>query len=80
MKPSNAFILVIVTILFVASLWLVDVSVSAMINEGVVVSLFGISTPVVTYHIGLVLATSMYMVGISWLLFIIEFKEKKCEE
>lgn len=34
-------------------LWCVDISVSAMINEGIVTNGFMSNSPMVTYHIGL---------------------------
>ena len=34
-------------------LWCVDISVSAMINEGLVTNGFMFNSPMITYHIGL---------------------------
>ncbi|RLF96853.1 hypothetical protein DRN52_01700 [Thermococci archaeon] len=37
------------------ALWCIDVSVSAMLNEGVVTNGFAVKDPLKTYHIGLYL-------------------------
>jgi len=50
--------------MFIASLWLIDISVSSMLSGSDLVGLMGIKDPTVTYHIGLVLATfSCFMIA-----------------
>ena len=59
-EPSRAKLgatIIFLSFAFVASLWLIDISVGSMLSGSDLVGLTGIPDPTVTYHIGLVLAT-----------------------
>ena len=49
-------IVVFIVILQMLSFWCIDISVSALISDGKVVSAFMSMSPVVTYHLGLYLS------------------------
>ena len=56
--------IIFLSFMFIASLWLIDVSVSSMLSGSDLVGLMGIHDPTTTYHIGLVLATlSCFMIA-----------------
>jgi len=54
-KDKSDWVVLIVTlcVLQLISFWCIDISVSAMINQGVVTNGWVILTPAATYHIGL---------------------------
>lgn len=55
-RLSGVELVCFLTMIFMISLWAVDVSASAMAAEVEVVSLFGVFDPHFTYHLGLVMA------------------------
>jgi hypothetical protein len=58
-EPSRAksgVAIIFLSFAFVASLWLVYISVDAMLSGSNLVGLMGISDPTLTYRVGLVLA------------------------
>jgi hypothetical protein len=63
-RAKSGVMIVFLSFLFIASLWLIDISVSSMLSGSDLVGLMGIKDPTVTYHIGLVLATfSCFMIA-----------------
>jgi len=67
-EPSRAKLgvaIIFLSFAFVASLWLVYISVSYMLSGSDAVGLMGISDPTLTYRIGLVLAaSSCFMIAV----------------
>jgi hypothetical protein len=56
--------IILISFIFVGSLWLIDVSVGSMLSGSDVVGLTGVHNPTTTYHIGLMLATlSCFMIA-----------------
>ena len=53
--------LIVLVILEVCALWCIDISVSAMLNNNIVTNVFASLSPVVTYHIGLLLSFVVLM-------------------
>ncbi len=83
MKPTNFTIPMALTILFMMGIWTVDVSTACMINEPyieggcVMVNVFNYPVEaVVTYHIGLIMATMGFATCSFWMLFKIEEAEE----
>lgn len=63
-RAKSGITIIFLSFMFIASLWLVDISVSSMLSGSNVVGLTGIHDPTTTYHIGLVLATlSCFMIA-----------------
>jgi len=53
-EKSNWIAVVIVLVVFeVVCMWCIDISVSAMINQGIVMNGFFGQNPMITYHLGL---------------------------
>ena len=73
MKRSNWVALVcLLCVLFTASLWVVDVSASAIAHGGGILTLLGHQDPYFIYHTGLILATlsffSMVLIAVHFLV------------
>ena len=63
-RAKSGITIIFLSFMFIASLWLIDVSVGSMLSGSDVVGLTGIHDPTTTYHIGLVLATlSCFMIA-----------------
>ncbi len=63
------FCMFLITI-FVLSLWLIDISASALTVGGSVTNIFGVRTdPNFTYHLGFVMAIISFIILISFLFY-----------
>ena len=86
MKPTDFVIPMTLTILFMMGIWTVDVSTACLINKPFIEGgcmMYGVfNKPVeamVTYHVGLILATFGFTAISFWFLFRIEKAETSRE-